>query len=327
MNGHPQPPPGAAEPPADELTLLLALATELATVTTLSALRTALSERLLPLLPSSDVSVLRAVDYGWAPVVGNEDALDRIHEYTWTTLVADGNTPGMLGIGRRASRPMSDRVALTATTMLAGTVQSVLALEKLRQDSVQDPLTGCYTRAHALELLEGNLSRANRTGFPVSIMMLDVDEFKAINDRFGHVPGDAVLAAVGTQLHKRLRRSDVRCRLGGDEFLVILPDTALEDALGVAENVRQAIESLVIPSIRGRVRVTASVGVAASPCGSAVDVAAFIDRADVALYRAKQAGRNCVQACASSGLRTRQSALRLAEPRGPDARLAESRPA
>ena len=127
--------------------------------------------------------------------------------------------------------------------------------------------------------------------------------------------GDAVLIAIADQLQAMLRRSDVRCRLGGDEFPVILPDTPLENAVRVAESVRHAIEALSVPSTRGRVLLTASIGVAAAACGGAVDVAGFIDRADVALYRAKQAGRNSVQACASSSVRIQQSRVRLAATR------------
>lgn len=299
----------------DDVDTLVALARGLSTVTTIAALREALAGPLGSLLPSRDISVLRAAHGAWEPVAGPEDAPARIHQYAWTPLVADDKTIGMLGIGARVGHCPAGRVADAVITMLATAVQSVLALENLRQDSVRDSLTGCFTRAHALDVLEGNLRRANRTGFPVSIMMIDVDDFKCINDQYGHVPGDAVLAAVAGALHGMLRQSDLRCRLGGDEFLVILPDTSFEDAMRVAESVRRAIEGLEVTSVRGKVRITASIGVAAAACGGVVDVPGFIDRADVALYRAKQAGRNRVQACASSSIRLRQSGLRLAEAR------------
>ena len=104
----------------------------------------------------------------------------------------------------------------------------------------------------------------------------------------------------------------MRCRLGGDEFLVILPDTPLEDAIRVAESVRHAIEKIEISSARGDVNFTASIGVAAAACGEDVAMSEFVDRADVALYRAKQSGRNCVQASTSPSVRARQPNLRLA---------------
>ena len=290
---------------------LLVLTRGLTAINSAETLREALAGSLRPLLPSRDISVLRSVQGVWEVVAGPADAPDRVAHYAWTPLVNDNKTIGMLGIGASAAGlpPMNSELA---TALLALAAQKVIAIENLRQDSVRDGLTGCFNRAHAMETLEANLRRANRTSFPVSIVMIDIDEFKAINDRFGHVPGDAVLAGVADQLRRMLRQSDVRCRLGGDEFLVILPETPFDDALRVAESIRHAIEELVVPSVRGDIRLTASLGVAAWTCGAAVDVAAFMDRADVALYRAKQAGRNTVGVCRSSSVRPRPTPLRLA---------------
>jgi diguanylate cyclase (GGDEF)-like protein len=291
--------------PVDDVGVLLALARELGRITTLGDLLEALAGSLRAFLPSRDISVLRATHGVWEAIFGPEDGPERIHLYSWTPLVAENKTIGMLGIGAPALGAPSGRLAEAATTMLATTIQNIIALDNLRQDSVRDGLTGCFNRAYAMEMLEGNLRRASRTGLPVSIMMIDIDDFKQINDRFGHVAGDAVLTGVSRQLHQMLRLSDLRCRLGGDEFLVILPDTPLDDALRVAESVRHAIEELVIPSVRGKVRIAASIGVAAADCGGGADLAAFIDRADVALYRAKETGRNAVQACSTSNVRVR----------------------
>jgi diguanylate cyclase (GGDEF)-like protein len=299
---------------------LVELATELAAVTSLDGLREALTGPLRSLLPSRDISVLRAAHGKWEAAIGPEDGPERIHQYSWTPLSAEGKTVGMLGVGAPAAPPQSASYVECATTMLAMSAQNLLAIENLRQASARDALTGCFTRAHAMELLESNLRRASRTGLQLSILMIDLDGFKAINDRFGHVPGDALLAEVGGRLHRMLRQSDVRCRLGGDEFLVVLPDTPVDDALRVAESVRDTIEGLEVRSVRGTIRTTASIGVAASIPGDPIDVAAFIDRADVALYRAKQDGRNGVQACIRSTSRS-QSKLKLA-PRASGPRLA-----
>ena len=290
---------------------LVSLTTELASVTTLDGLRDAVAGPLRSLLPSRDISVLRSAHGSWEVAVGPEDGPERIHQYSWTPLTADGKTVGMLGIGAPALPAQSRSYVECATTMLALTAQNLLAIENLRHASARDGLTGCFTRTHAMDVLEGNLRRASRTGLQVSILMIDLDGFKAINDGFGHVAGDAVLSEVAGQLHRMLRQSDVRCRLGGDEFLVILPDTPIADAMRVAESVRDAIEELEIRTVRGTVRTTASIGVAASMPGPRIDVAAFVDRADVALYRAKEQGRNCVQACEKSGPR-HGSNLRLA---------------
>ena len=303
---------------------LVSFVTELASVTTLEGLRDAVAGPLRPLLPSRDISVLRAAHGTWEAAVGPEDGPERIHQYSWTPLAAEGKTVGMLGVGAPAQPAHAPGYAECATKMLAMSAQNLLAIENLRQAWARDGLTGCYTRTHAMELLEVSLRRASRTGVQLSVLMIDLDGFKAINDRYGHVPGDTVLSAVGARLHRMLRQSDVRCRLGGDEFLVILPDTPIEDALRVAESVRNAIEALEVRSVRGTIRVSASIGVASSIPGDPLSVAAFVDRADVALYRAKQDGRNAVQACLRSASRSRAS-LRLA-PRPSAARLGFGRP-
>ena len=297
--------------PAGPIDALVSLSAELASVTTLEGLKDAISGPLRRLLPSRDISVLRAAHGKWEAAVGPEDGPERIHQYSWTPLTAEGKTVGMLGVGAPAQPVQAPGYAQCATTMLAMSAQNLIAIENLRQACARDGLTGCYTRAHAMELLEANLRRASRTALPVSVLMIDLDGFKAINDRYGHLPGDAVLAAVGARLHRMLRQSDVRCRLGGDEFMVILPETRIEDALRVAESVRNAIEALQVRTIRGILRTSASIGVADSIAADPLDVAAFVDRADVALYRAKQEGRNAVQACVRSTGRSRAK-LRMA---------------
>jgi diguanylate cyclase (GGDEF)-like protein len=153
-------------------------------------------------------------------------------------------------------------------------------------------LTGCFNHQHCLEALDSELRRARRSGRPLSIVMFDIDHFKSINDDLGHLRGDEILRAVGAQLARMLRTSDVSCRYGGDEFLIILPETDLPGAERVAEALRREIATLVISTAAERVlTVTASIGVAvAAP--TEVDVAALIKRTDEALYRAKRAGRN-----------------------------------
>jgi diguanylate cyclase (GGDEF)-like protein len=129
--------------------------------------------------------------------------------------------------------------------------------------------------------------------------MFDVDKFKSINDQHGHGGGDAVLAAIGKRLRELLRKSDIRCRYGGDEFLLVLPETGSEGAARVGEWVRGEIERLPISLADQQVAITASVGVATAQ-SVLESVESLIDRADRALYQAKAAGRNCVRAAGSS---------------------------
>lgn len=163
-----------------------------------------------------------------------------------------------------------------------------------RDHSVRDRLTGCFNREHCLETLDGELRRAKRSNRPLSIVMFDIDHFKTINDELGHLRGDEILRAVGAQLTRVLRSTDISCRYGGDEFLIILPDTHLPGAERVAETLRREIATLAIAGAGERVlAVTASIGLAAT-APAELDVAALIKRTDEALYRAKRAGRNRV---------------------------------
>jgi diguanylate cyclase (GGDEF)-like protein len=186
-----------------------------------------------------------------------------------------------------------------AAALLCVAIRNVQLFAHVRDNSVKDVLTGCFTRAHALEILDAELARARRSSAPLSVVMFDVDQFKRINDSYGHTCGDAVLAAVGQRVRHVLRRSDVRCRYGGDEFLVILPETGEAGVLRVGEWLRTEIEQVQVQSPE-RVTVTISVGVATAQPGETLGTA-LIDRADRALYEAKAAGRNCVRAAAPVG--------------------------
>jgi diguanylate cyclase (GGDEF)-like protein len=161
-----------------------------------------------------------------------------------------------------------------------------------RELSLRDGLTGCFNRGHALHTLGAELRRVRRTATPLSIVMFDIDHFKTVNDKFGHLRGDELLAAVGTRLRRVTRNSDVQCRYGGDEFLVILPETPLAGAQQVAAALQKDLVTLDIAK-EDSPRVTISVGIAAAIPGD-LDVEALIERADGALYRAKAAGRNRV---------------------------------
>jgi len=155
-------------------------------------------------------------------------------------------------------------------------------------------LTGCFNRTHAIETIDLELRRARRTHAPLSLIMFDIDHFKQINDRYGHLCGDAVLAAVGARMRDVLRGSDVKCRYGGEEFLILLPDTPGEGAERVAETLRTELAAMSLDWKDGAIHVTASFGVTTAQ-RSELDAHALIGRADSALYEAKASGRNRVQ--------------------------------
>lgn len=206
-------------------------------------------------------------------------------------LVAGGTSVGVMGIWNTPTLTDAERHAVgAAAAVVAIAIRNLQLLQELRELGVRDGLTGCFNRAHTLQALQNELQRARRTGRPLSVVMFDIDHFKTINDTSGHLQGDAVLAAVGRQLNDVLRSTDVRCRYGGDEFLVILPDTSALGAQQVAECLRREIADLPLsPTMPAS--VTASLGVTAALPGE-LDVSTVIARADEALYRAKRAGRN-----------------------------------
>lgn len=207
---------------------------------------------------------------------------------------------GVLGVrqGREALTPAERRALGAAAALLAIAVRNVQWFQENRNNSLRDSLTGCFNRAYGMETLDAQLRLAKRGSWPLSIIMFDIDGFKGINDHFGHLAGDALLAGLGRQLGNVLRASDIKCRYGGDEFLVILPETPLTGAEQVAEALRREIARLRHP-VDHSLSISASLGVASVADGE-VDVKALIARADDALYRAKRAGRDCVEVAAAS---------------------------
>ncbi|MBI3400975.1 MAG: sensor domain-containing diguanylate cyclase [Acidobacteria bacterium] len=207
-------------------------------------------------------------------------------------MVAAGVAGGVLGIHDGATITTDQRKALGAATgLLAIAVRNVQLLQETREHSLRDSLTNCFNRGHGLETLDRELHRARRSRQPLSILMFDVDHFKTINDELGHLRGDDLLRAVGAQLTRVLRSTDVRCRYGGDEFLIILPDTPLAGAQQAAELVRQKMATLAMVAGGKTIPVTVSVGVAAAGPAE-LGITALIGRADDALYQAKREGRN-----------------------------------
>jgi diguanylate cyclase (GGDEF)-like protein len=223
------------------------------------------------------------------PLVG-----EGLNEVCFPMIVA-GTPEGVLGVA--SDPPLTDHqrsVLSAAAALLAVSLKNSQLFREVRENSVRDALTGCYNRAHALEVLDAEIRRARRSKLPLSLVMFDLDNFKAINDRYGHLCGDAVLAAVGARMKAELRGSDLKCRYGGDEFMVILPDTPLGGARQVSENLRHDLESQGVAWNHEHIKVTASFGI--TPVNPAdQDPLVAVARADAALYRAKEGGRNDVQ--------------------------------
>jgi len=166
--------------------------------------------------------------------------------------------------------------------------------EKLREQATRDPLTGLYNRRYLEESLERELHRTTREGVPLCVAMLDLDYLKQFNDTFGHEAGDRVLRELGRLLRDKLRKSDISCRFGGEEFVLVLPGSTLADARQRVEEMRLLVKGLQVrhdDQILGR--LTVSAGVAGSPEHGST-AAELLHVADAALYSAKQAGRDRV---------------------------------
>lgn len=169
------------------------------------------------------------------------------------------------------------------------------ANELLLEISHTDHLTGLYNRRYLMDILEREYPRTKRTGSSLSFLILDIDHFKDINDKFGHQEGDTVLANAAAVFREQLRGYDTPVRFGGDEFVAVLPEASLSDAMVVAERVRKALAQIAFSGKLEKVRISASLGVAVYPSAEVATVEDLIRAADNALYRAKARGRNCAE--------------------------------
>jgi diguanylate cyclase (GGDEF)-like protein len=245
-----------------------------------------------PTAGSSDVLEALAADALAVPVVGPDTSRPvALQQYFCFPMVVGETAVGVVGVRNTPELTEAEQNALSAAVaLLAIAIRNGQLLAQTRENGVKDALTGCFNRTYAIEALSAELRRAARTGRPLALMMLDIDEFKTVNDRFGHLAGDAMLAAIGARLATSLRGSDVKCRYGGDEFLIVMPDTPLNGAEHVASAIASAVADLSLPE-SGGISPTVSVGVASAGIGE-LDATSVIARADEALYRAKREGRN-----------------------------------
>ena len=163
--------------------------------------------------------------------------------------------------------------------------------KQLHEQVIRDPLTGLFNRRYLDETLPRELSRANREGYQVAIVMLDLDSFKSINDTYGHAGGDEVLKLLSAVLTKGARESDIICRYGGEEFVIALPRMSLQQAHGKVEGWRTEFAETAIQIGDLSINVTFSGGIGVFPDHGA-DIETLLARADVAMYRSKTSGRN-----------------------------------
>jgi diguanylate cyclase (GGDEF)-like protein len=224
----------------------------------------------------------------------------RAYDMLFIPLVSGESLVGCLSVDEPSSGQAPSLETIQALEIFAN--QAVTAIENARryndakEQSIRDGLTGAYNHRHFQESLQRELGRADRQGRPLSVLLLDIDDFKAINDRYGHPIGDAILERIVAEIRSEVRGDmDLVARYGGEEFAVILPETPTEVATEVAERIRRRIDERLFrpPEADDVLRVTVSIGLAAYP-NDASNKKELVDRADAALYRAKRAGKNAV---------------------------------
>jgi len=217
-------------------------------------------------------------------------------EAVFSYLLDHGGIPRtILGISRNVSeRKRAERALLESNHTLQVQLEEIRRLQSaLQEQAVRDGLTGLYNRRYLDEMLEREVSRARREGIALSLVMIDIDHFKRINDTYGHQAGDEVLRMLAATLLADIRTEDMACRYGGEEFLILLPNMPLAFALGRAEIWRKAVAALSPVHGKFQIHFTISLGVAAYPeHGKTPDD--LTRCADLALYRAKHEGRNRV---------------------------------
>jgi diguanylate cyclase (GGDEF)-like protein len=247
---------------------------------------------------------LQGVAASAAEKARNEDDLfavqDGDHFALASRLRRMADPPGEVGVMTVARRgepfSLAERdVFLYLAGQVSASIENIALHELVSEQAVTDELTGLSNNRRFRELISKEAARAQRFGHELSLIMLDIDDFKRVNDTYGHLQGDEVLRTIGAILDAESRGVDEPARYGGEEFAVALPETGLGGAIELAERIRARIESERIPLLDGSraVRVTASLGAASMP-GSANSARSLIAAADAALYEAKRSGKNRV---------------------------------
>ena len=220
---------------------------------------------------------------------------DHIHSWLGVPLIFQDRVIGLLTIDSTMTNQFTqENITLVAAfaDQVSVALENSRIYEKAQNQAITDPLTGIYNRRGLFEVGEFELLRSRRIGRPLCAMMLDIDHFKRINDHYGHATGDQALRKLAERCVTGSRTVDLISRYGGEEFVILLPDTHLESARHVAERLRQSTMIEPFTTDAGPLRITISIGIAESTKLDTLNT--LLERADAALYSAKHAGRNCV---------------------------------
>jgi diguanylate cyclase (GGDEF)-like protein len=220
-----------------------------------------------------------------------DDDLSAYSEWTVFTLEFNKKSLGALAVKGIRERDL-ERFHILAQQFLLGVKRAVL-YQHVQEMATLDGLTQVFTRRYWFQRSEEELERSRKFKYSFSCLMIDVDKFKDFNDTYGHLVGDAILAAVARVIKENIRQIDLLGKYGGEEFCVILTETDIQGAQFVAERIRSAAQDAVVQAYDEVLSVTISIGIAGFPA-DATDLNGLVDKADQALYRAKDTGRNRV---------------------------------
>jgi len=273
------------------------------------------------LKPAKDIRIPRSGSSPHAQVIREEQPIifNRVHELfprrlimgrqvkSWmgVPLILRGSLMGMLSFESTMAGFFSDshlRLASAFADSVTIALENARLYEELRRLAITDELTTMYTRRWMLEYARRQLERTHRSGGNLSLLMVDVDFFKRVNDEFGHLKGDLVLRQIGATILSCLRGGDVICRYGGEEFLALLPDTDMVDAYVVAERLRVAVENELFEGLPHA--MTVSTGISSLDSRHGLILEELIHECDTALYSAKHQGRNCSVKFSAASLAT-----------------------
>lgn len=208
-------------------------------------------------------------------------------------LIAKGECIGIINITNKKNGKLFNKKDLEFIEALANQAAIAVDNAQLYELATKDGLTKLYIHRHFYFLLESEMKRVERYHHVLSLLMLDIDDFKAINDKYGHLVGDMVLKEIAATIQKTIRHVDIAARYGGEEFTIILPETAIYNSVIIAERLRQRIRDIKIRVDNEEISPSVSIGIAEYP-NSSNNIKDLINWADKALYMSKNNGKNCI---------------------------------
>ena len=222
-----------------------------------------------------------------------KSSVSRVASILCVPLIVKGEAIGVINITNKLDGKFFNQDDLNFMGALSNQAAIAINNAQLYELAITDGLTKLYIYRHFQYLMENELKRAYRYKHPITLLMMDIDNFKSINDNYGHLIGDEILRQISHVIMTTIRKIDMPSRYGGEEFAVILPETSKENALNIAERLRQKIQAIIVVKDGHNVSPTISIGISTFP-ENASNQDEFIETADKALYYAKKSGKNCV---------------------------------